>query len=67
VISLASVLLGGVFIAVAYGAWRMASWESKLITDWLDGDRKTPPPNSAFFPQEIARQWWDDYERGGRQ
>lgn len=51
---------------VAYGAWRLASWESKLITDWLDGPRDTPPPASAFFPRNIARQWWADYERRDR-
>jgi hypothetical protein len=54
------------FGLLLYGAHRLASWESKLITDWLDGDRSTPPPNSAFFPQDIARQWWIDYEKRER-
>ena len=51
------------FVVFLYGLWRLASWESKLITDWLDGDRSTPPPSSAFFPESIARQWRADYEQ----
>jgi hypothetical protein len=56
----------GFFVLIAlvlYGAWVLASWEHRLITDWLDGDRSTPPPTSAFFPESIARQWWADYEK----
>ena len=51
-------------VIVAAGAlYWLASRESRLITDWLDGPRDTPPPSSAFFPHNIARQWWADYER----
>lgn len=59
-------LVGAVFALLLYGTYRLASWESRLITDWLDGDRTTPPPNSAFFPENIARQWWEDYRRRSR-
>jgi hypothetical protein len=62
-------VVGGaiLFAGILYGSWRMASWESKLITDWLDGPRTTPPPDSAFFPQSIAREWWAEHERRLRQ
>ena len=61
---LAMIIVGVImFAGLLYGTWRLTAWESKLITDWLHGPRTTPPPSSAFFPQEIARQWWADYER----
>jgi hypothetical protein len=55
------VIAGFAVIAALYGCYRLSSWESKLITDWLDGDRSTPPPSSAFFPENIARQWYAEH------